>query len=758
MGTQPGIVDASPPAPSQPETGEMSALAPWPPDSGLERPSDSPVAGRSDGSVMAARPLGLALERRSDSPAAGGGRDSGATSDVSAAAAVSVRRLVAPTRVLPRTVALLAVAVMAAAWAGGFSFLAVQRHLAGGSHAEDLGFTDQILNNFLRGQWFRMSVYQGATWNTELDISRIARPDSLLAFHVEPMLLLLVPIYAIGGGVIGLLVLQAVALAAGAIPTYRLARHASGSALAGVAVAAAYLLSPLGQWAVLADFHTSTLAPPMLLLAVERLVVGNSAKQALAAAALALTAREDVGPVVAALGVAVILLSVRKERVWRGGDAYGVTQPSRERHAGVMQASRERHAGVMQASRERHAGVMAGIALAAMGLAWTVLSAVIIKTYSGGVSPFEVRYGATFSAGWAPALEALTRKSVLDYAGTLLLSGGWLGLFAPLALLPALPNLALNALSTSPWMAAGKAHYSGPVLPFIAVGAAAGLWRLRHRPRLVRLASLGLIASSLGGYLLEGAGPFGGNYAPAIIDDHARRAASIASALPADASVSASSALVPRVSRRGGVYVFPAVLDADFIFLDLRASPAPTSAGDVFLRVQDLLASGNWQVQQADDGLLVLQRATNARQLASNVASDVADPRASASDELAADPNSSPSSELTTDPSWETANEATKVTLLSATLLPSPDGAIEVDGPRAILRTTWRTERGLPAGTRLEFWVDLKDGQRLHVWDIASLWWNPPERWTTGETITVDVPNVPARQFQSWQATWSDHP
>src|SRR5207244_445050 len=149
-----------------------------------------------------------------------------------------------------------------------------------------------------------------------------------------------------------------------------------------------------------------------LLLAVERLVVGNSAKQALAAAAVGLTAREDVGPVVAALGVAVILLSLRQDRVGRADDAHSVTQPSRERHVSVMQAS-----------RERHASVAVGIALAGMGFAWTVLSAVIIGTYSGGVSPFEVRYGATLGAGWAPAMEALTRKSVLDYAGTLLLSG-----------------------------------------------------------------------------------------------------------------------------------------------------------------------------------------------------------------------------------------------------------------------------------------------------------------------------------------------
>ena len=75
-------------------------------------------------------------------------------------------------------------------WIALFGWLGVARHLAFGSHAEDLGFTDQVIWNFLRGQWFRMSVYPGASaWNTELDLAHLARPDSLLAFHVEPMLL-----------------------------------------------------------------------------------------------------------------------------------------------------------------------------------------------------------------------------------------------------------------------------------------------------------------------------------------------------------------------------------------------------------------------------------------------------------------------------------------------------------------------------------------------------------------------------------------
>ena len=582
------------------------------------------------------------------------------------------------------------VAALGLAWAAEFGWLAVQRHLAGGSHAEDLGFTDQVLANFLRGQFFRMSIYQGATWNTEIDVGRLARPDSLLAFHFEPMLLLLVPLYALGGGATLLLVGQAIAVAAGALPAYRLGHHASGSAPGGVAVGIAYLLSPLGQWAALADFHTSTLAAPLLVLAVERLVVKRSAAQALAVAALAATAREDVGLAIAALGLVLLL----RGQAW--------------------------------------------LAFFGLGLGSTILAALVIRTYSGGVSPFDVRYGDTLGAGLGASLSALGRPGVLSYVGTLALSGGWLGLLAPLALVPALPGVALNVLSTSPWMAAGKAHYSSLILPFIAIGAAAGLWRLRARPFRVHLASGALVLTSVVGYAFDGAGPLGANYAPPLVTAHATRAGTLAQSLPATAAVSASTALVPRVSRRPRVYVFPAVLDADYVFLDLGASPAPTSAGDVFLRVSALLGDGGWNVEAADDGLLLLHRAGDApptdmgdlsRVMASATNADVPEPQGSFLDG--------------------------RVSLLSAALEPSPDGAVDVDGPRGLVRTVWRAERPLPPGTRLEFWVDLRDGQRLHVWDIAPLWWNSPEHWTSGEPVTIDIPDMPMRQFLSWQAVWT---
>jgi uncharacterized membrane protein len=528
---------------------------------------------------------------------------------------------------------------MASVWAAGFSYLAVVRYLAGGSHAEDLGFTDQVLWNFLRGQWFRMSIYAGATWNTELDLSRLARPDSLMAFHFEPMLLGFVPLYALGGGAAALLVIQSVAVALGAIPAFRLGRYLTSSAACGLAVAAAYLLSPLGQWAVLADFHTSTLAAPLLLFSLERLVVARAPMQSLLVAAVAASAREDVAPVLICLGAAILL------RTWPHGSpralfqswpalaAPGVSRgwprlwkrsPTQPRGwPRLWKRSTTQPRGWprlwMHGPTQPHGWPrlwmrgptqpQVGLAFMALGLAWTALSLLEIRAYSGGISPFEIRYGPTLGAGLTASLSALSRPEVLRYANTLLLSGGWLALLAPLALLPALPGLALNALSTSSWMASGQAHYSGLVLPFVTLGAAVGLSRVRHHSRLLCLAALALVAGALAAYLAEGAGPLAGNYSPAAVTAHAARASLLAAELPPSAAVSASTTLVPSLSHRAHIYVFPAVLDADYVLVDLQATPAPTSAGDVYLRIQSLLSSGAWQTETAEDGLLLLRRA-----------------------------------------------------------------------------------------------------------------------------------------------------
>lgn len=66
--------------------------------------------------------------------------------------------------------------------------------------------------------------------------------------------------------------------------------------------------------------------------------------------------------------------------------------------------------------------------------------------------------------------------------------------------------------------------------------------------------------------------------------------------------------LYPHFSHRQRIYEFPALGDSDFVLLDQAASGwamHPTALRD---RVQELLAGGQWTVQYAADGYLLLRR------------------------------------------------------------------------------------------------------------------------------------------------------
>jgi len=153
-----------------------------------------------------------------------------------------------------------------------------------------------------------------------------------------------------------------------------------------------------------------------------------------------------------------------------------------------------------------------------------------------------------------------------------------------------------------------------------------------------------------------------------------------------------------------------------------------------------LLASAGWAVEHAEDGLLLLHRADDTLPVdAATLGARLFPPQ--------------PEPAQASTPVATGADDTSDLVLLDARLEPSADGARDVDGPRWVLHTTWRANRPLPRGTRLDFWLDLASGQRVHVWDVASLWWNPPDQWPVGQPMAVDVPEVPVRNFVAWQ--WS---
>src|SRR5947199_2074209 len=146
---------------------------------------------------------------------------------------------------------------MAATYALTLAWLSLARHAAHQTNALDLGYYSNTLWNTIHGAPFRFTTYHAANFVfPEFDPNVVRKPDDLLAFHVEPILLPLSLIYAVWPDPRALLIVQALVLASGAWPAYQIARRRFAlHTVVPVLFAVIYLISPSLVGANLSDFH-----------------------------------------------------------------------------------------------------------------------------------------------------------------------------------------------------------------------------------------------------------------------------------------------------------------------------------------------------------------------------------------------------------------------------------------------------------------------------------------------------------------------
>ena len=142
-----------------------------------------------------------------------------------------------------------------AAYAAGFAALSIAAPRAFNTGRFDLGNMVQAVWSTAHGHPLRM---------TDLHGEQISR----LAAHVDPILVLFAPLWWIWPSPHLLLVVQAVAVALGALPVFWLAASTSASRRAGLGFALAYLLYPATEWLTLNEFHPVALAAPAAALRV----------------------------------------------------------------------------------------------------------------------------------------------------------------------------------------------------------------------------------------------------------------------------------------------------------------------------------------------------------------------------------------------------------------------------------------------------------------------------------------------------------
>ena len=426
-----------------------------------------------------------------------------------------------------------------AAFLGAFLPMTLLRHESFFTARFDLGNMTQAVWSVAHGGLFRVTDPAG------VEVSR-------LGSHVDPILGLLAPLWRVWPDPRMLIVVQALAVASAAIPAFLLARRWLSDDRLAVAFAAVTLLYPAIQWATIFDFHPVALAVPLILWCVWAADTRHDVVLAVCAV-LALATKEHVGFALAILGI------------WMA----------------------------VSLGRRR-----AGAILAAGSLAWTVVAVwIVIPHFNQGAGSLLVaeRYGslgdgpgdvivAVFTRPWDVA-QIIATADRGSYLLALFLPLLLLSLRAPLLAAGALPDLALNLLSSRPEQHQITYHYGAIIAPFLIAAAIRGLALLRGdiARRGLPMPGAGWIAGALlgavvfAGYLhgplpfwaaVPGGSPSGS--AQFTVTTRARTLADAVKTIPESATVSAGNHIGGHLSARRQIATFPVVADAEYVIVDER--------------------------------------------------------------------------------------------------------------------------------------------------------------------------------------------
>ena len=454
-----------------------------------------------------------------------------------------------------------------AAYAAGFAALSILRDRAFSTGRFDLGNMVQAVWSTAHGDPLRVTNLAG---------DQVSR----LGAHTDVLLVLFAPLWWIWPSPSMLLVVQATAIALGALPVFWLARKHLGSEHAGVGFSLAYLLYPATTWLTLNEFHPVALATPALLYAFWFLDEDRLVPFAVFAA-IAAASKEEVAD---------------RRRGLRHLVRAGARPPHDGRGDRRRRASVERDCG-----GDRHPALQRR----ALRLRRPLQRG---RRQPGGIVHTAFRDpGLLFHTAFDHAGVHYLLDLILPLAGLCLLS--------PIAL-AAVPEIAINLLSSTPTQSSIHFHYTAAEIPPLVVAAVLGAARVGPRWR-IPVATLVVLTALVGNYRL-GAIPFwrelpGGQVLQAraaSVTEHDRIAARALRLIPAGAVVSATNSLGGHLSARRRILSFPYVQDATWIAADEtqpgyadRIAPLPTAAQLVWLRHNPA-----WRLVFERDGVLVFHR------------------------------------------------------------------------------------------------------------------------------------------------------
>jgi uncharacterized membrane protein len=414
------------------------------------------------------------------------------------------------------------------------------------STAWDLGQFNQLIWNSLHGR-----LLQGTF---------ILDAKTFLGKSFTPILLALVPLYAVWADARVLLFVQSLGLTVAAVPLYWYARARIGRLL-GLVIAIAFYLSPAVLYTNIHEFHEIAFATPVIAFAVFFLLRKHYWGLGVVLA-IALLIKEEMAIISVGFGLYLLLVQ-----------------------------------------RQRKLGLSV-MTIGAIGIA--VLLQYVIPFFrgnefgsgfyyfnQGAVGGGGNRYGYLGHSLAEIVLTLLTRPDiVLPQLLTLPKLEYLLQFLVPLALLPilglevfalAFPTLGYSFLSTYPLQYSIQFSYYAPITAIIFFASVVGLERVQrwtgranflYPGRLMRAtAAILIFVASIASYYFQSPGPFALNFQPwrYVLDAHSVLGNELMQTIPNEAVVIAQNEYLAHLATRQFVYEPPAIPDhrqADYIVAD----------------------------------------------------------------------------------------------------------------------------------------------------------------------------------------------
>jgi uncharacterized membrane protein len=616
------------------------------------------------------------------------------------------------------------------------------------TNAEDTGIMDQAIWNTLHGQILHQTICNIVSDTNCYSMAGIMR----FAIHFEPILFPISLLYLLWSSPKTLFVVQTIVVGLGAYPAFWLARLRLRNEWAAVVIALLYLLYPAQQQAVVYDFHAVTFTAALLLFMLYFMYTRKIALM-FTFAILAMACKEEISLVIMMFG----LWSCVFQQRWKSG-----------------------------------------LGLAALGVGWfMVVVSVVMPHFSPTGKPLlESRFAIMGDGPEQIVLYILLhpiyiiKQYVLEsqhreYLKLLFAPAAYLPLLAPWVLVLALPSLAINLFSSDPQMYSGLFQYNAEIVPILIFATIEALvlllWITRwiiahipgrnmralpfagvpelaqrlHRPRwsmvtpvvLAVLLVAVLFKAVEADYFFYGNLPFSQGFTWPETTAHMALAQRFIAMIPQNASVSAQTKLVPHLSERKDIYMFPYGDDqADYILLDASSDMYPfLSTIDYIEAAKSMILDGHYGIVAAQDGYMLLKRGLPAP----GVATTSAVQPGPGSNMLAVQPDLPASFCSGSYTSLDSAIRPMQATfsgmggsidllgykMTAPTLLSKSEQSISVT-------TYWRVEQPISTPLQIALLVEGSNGKEyLASIDFPMQWWCQTNTWKPGMIVQVTSKN-----------------